>query len=499
MQTTQARAKIPTGIKHSLWSILDASLYPAVYLAIVPTLLRSMGSTIFGLWIILGSLVTILQLFNFNSGIANLGIATIRGVSDAKANDDKQLAVDTINCVLHITAALCGIVSLIGVGLSYVAVKYSWWGLNEAPGVNVTLCVLMACIIAGLRFFDQAFQSIIKAYEQFKWASMLNMVFRFGLLTINVALAVNKRPITELLMANIGFIAVYILAQYLFVKKLIPFYRIGAVKDSVQYRRVLGFSLLPWLQSLVIVLTFQSDRFWVSSLSGLSEVSGYGLSSTMFNHIHMIFTAMAVWMLPRIAGMVSRGEDPSQQYELVRYILLSFIVLSLLGFNLVAPLLIQAWAGEEMYGQIYSYIRHFIAFELVFAHSIMPLLFLNAAGKEHLAAKITISYCAICYVFMLASLWQLRTPAAMIMGMTVSLCITMPLVNMRVARAIGRQTSWKSIILEMLPVYVGIISVYQKSGSPAYFGLSGLVAFLTWQIYLSNVIKKRVWRKQPNM
>jgi O-antigen/teichoic acid export membrane protein len=493
------KLKLPSGIKHSLWSILDASLYPAAYLATVPVMLRSLGATTFGLWIILSSLVTILQLFNFNSGIANLGIATVRGVSYANANNDNQHAADTVNAVLHITAALFGVVTLVGLALSYLATHFGWWGLHEAPGIHVALCVLLAAVIAGLRYFDQVFQSIIKAYEHFKLASVLNMTGRFGLLLINLTLAGAKYSLTVLFVANIVFSLVYILAQYLFVKKIIPFYNVSKVKDNTQYKRVLSFSLLPWLQSLIIVFTFQSDRFWVSSYVGLKEVSGYGLSSTMFNHIHMIFTAMAVWMLPRVAGMVSRGEDPSQKYELVRYLLLSFIVISLLGFNIVAPTLIHAWTGEEMYSQMSVYVKHFIAFELVFAHSIMPLLFLNAAGRERLATKITISYCALCYIFMLVSLWQMRTPAALIMGMTASLCITMPVVNIWVARAIGRKASWRSTVLEMLPVYLSVISVYQQSGSPAYFGFSALAVFLTWQIYLSNIVKKRIWRQQPNI
>jgi hypothetical protein len=80
--------KIPKGIRHSLWSVLDAALYPAVYLATVPVMMRSMGLVVFGFWILLNSLITILQLFNFNSGVANIGINTIKNISYSLANND---------------------------------------------------------------------------------------------------------------------------------------------------------------------------------------------------------------------------------------------------------------------------------------------------------------------------------------------------------------------------------------------------------------------------
>src|ERR1700733_3168618 len=103
--------KLPRGLKYSLWSLLDAALYPVVYLATVPILMGCMGLVEFGLWILLNSLITILQLFNFNSGVGNVGLTTIRNVTHAIANNDLDHAKDVINGVLHLTVLVVVVVT----------------------------------------------------------------------------------------------------------------------------------------------------------------------------------------------------------------------------------------------------------------------------------------------------------------------------------------------------------------------------------------------------
>jgi len=486
--------KLPDGIKHSFWSVLDAGLYPVVYLATVPLMMRSMGMVTFGLWILLNSIITILQLFNFNSGIAGLGVATIRNITDGLANNDTERVRDVINSIFQITFFLFVFVCCIGWGLSYAAVRYSWWDIKDAPGANVSLCVLLAAVIAGLKYFDQIFQSIIKACEKFKLSSILNMVCRFGLLGITIIMAVEKYSLAAILFANIVFIIAYLLIQLCCVKWILPLWKPSSVKNKKLYRYLLRFSTWPWLQSVIIVLTFQTDRFWVSSYAGLKEVSSYGLVSTMFSHIHMIITAMVVWILPHIAIMTSKGDDPARMYNLVRSGLFSVVVILLLVFFFISPFLFRLWVGAETYAGMSAYIKGFVAFEIVFAHTIMPFFYLNATGKERLATKATLFYCSTCYMLMLAGLWLFHSPAAMIGGMTIAMCITMPFINAIVQQNMHHSYSWKLAILEMLPMYAAILLVYGNGNMWLYLLLIPVLFVLLWKFYSSTVFKNRLWQ-----
>jgi O-antigen/teichoic acid export membrane protein len=483
--------KLPNGIKHSIWGVLDAALYPVAYMATVPILMHSMGLLTFGLWIVLNTIMTVLQLFNFN-----MGITAIRNVSYELANGNTQKVTDLINGILHITLILLAVAIGAGAFLSLTAVKFGWWNLNAAPVANVSLCVLFAAIIAGLKYFDQVFQNVIKAQERFRLAAILNMTNRFGILIINLTLALSKFSILQMLSADIVFMLCYLIAQYICIKKLMPFYKHQSVKDKSQYKRIFQFSTWTWLQALIIVIAFQTDRFWVSTYAGLSEVSGYGLVSTMFNHIHMIFIAMAAWMLPRISAMTSRGHSPAELYNTVRGILFVIIVISLLSFYFVSPILFDYWVGGDTYQHMHGYIRGFVGFEIVFAHTILSFMYLNASGKEKLATKVALLYCGLCYGFMIAGLMIFHSTIVMVAGMTLAICITMPVVNYAVMKSMDQPFSWETALLEMIPMYSAILLLYSQN---VWLNIVLIVTivWLLWKFYLANIIINRTWRPAP--
>lgn len=489
--------KTSRSVRHAMWSMLDAALYPVIYLATVPLLMRGMGMLTFGFWILLNSLITILQLFNFNSGIANMGVTIIQRISAAVVNKDTQQVNDIINSTLHITLALLIFITGIGFFLSFAAVHYGWWDINKLQGLDVASCILLTALISGLKYFDQIFQSVIRAYEHFRLSSVLNMINRFGLLAITLFLAVSGYSLLWILWSNIIFIVAYLLTELLCIKKLIPGYRPGLSEDRKLYKRLLHFNMWPWLQSVIIVFTFQTDRFWVSSYLGLKVVSAYGLVSTMFNHVHMIFTAMILWVLPRIAIMTSKGKDAARLYYTVRAAALGIIIISLLLFYFAAPTLLRIWTGADTAAYLLEYVKYFIAFEIVFAHSIMPFFYLNAVGKNKLAAWLTLFYCSINYVCMLAGLFFFHSATAMITGMTVALCVTMPVVNAVIRKNIYGAYSWRTDILEMLPMYAAVLLLYTNDNIMLLTGFAAVVVILIWKFYLSNLFSEKIWQRAP--
>ncbi len=486
--------KLPSGIRHSLWSLADAGLYPVVYLSTVPILYRKLGSEQFGLWIVLNSLMIILQLFNFNAGVANLGMAIVRNLSIARTRNDDRALNDTLNGSIIITFFLVCLVIISGFILSRAAVAFSLWGLNDIKDAHISSCILIASVIAGMKYFDQVFQTIIKAYERFKMSSILNMISRFGLLAINLVLALAGFSILQMLIANSVFIFLYLILQYILVKKLIPSFRLSPVNDKIIYKDLLHFSFFPWMQALFIVIAFQTDRFWVSSYAGLTEVSAYGLASTMFNHIHMIFTAMAIWVLPRISLMTTKGEETTIFYNKVRRFLLGFVFISLMLFFFIAPILVPLWMGPMPSTQLYNYIKTFIAFELIFAHSILPIFYLNASGHERLATKLTLFYCGLSYVFMIGALYLFKSPLLMILGMTISFCISMPLINIYVSIKQGLSYSLNHWLKEIVPVYAAIFLIYWTGNNWIFAGILIIVFILSAKFYFGGVFNKQIWR-----
>ena len=487
------RRHIPAGLKHSVWGVLDAALYPAIYMAMVPMMILGLGTEAFGLWIVLNTLMTTLQLFNLN-----IGLTTVKQLAACAGRKDYEGTNRMLSAILTVTISLLLLVTLIGGVISLVQPRWNFLGIGAATAGNVTACILLSALITGLKYLDQVFQSVLKGHELFRLAAILNLVNRCGLLLLNVLLAISGASIITLLFANLVYTIVYLLIHWLFIRRSLSFIRFSLRPRREEIGAVLSFSVWPWLQSIIVVIAFQTDRFWVSSHSGLEAVSAYGLVATMFNHIHMIFIAMAAWILPRISGMVEQGDNPGEIYGQVRGLLFAVVVSGLLLFYYASPFLFRVWVGAPMAATMAPYIKAFTVFELLFAYTIMPFFYLNASGHERKAAAITLLYSAVCYLFMIGGLKLFGSPEYMVHCMSLSFCLTMPVVNYLVRKNLNGYAAWGEVLVEMSPVYLAVLVIYMPHLWMSLLALP-IVAVLLYQYYLSPVIEQRLWKPSAKL
>jgi O-antigen/teichoic acid export membrane protein len=473
-----------------MWGLLDSISYPVVYFALVPFLMRSMGSVVFGFWMLLSTVIVVTQLFNFN-----LGYTTMRHVAQERVAGTEQSVTDTINCLLKITLYQFGGIVIIGSGLALFMVNTHWLSSYSDNFQHGALCFFLAAVVGGLKFFEQVFQNIAKSYEQFREAAFLNMFYRIGLFagTLIISLLFPKM-IVYVLAGNIIFSIVYLSAYYTYIHRALPFYSLTSVKAHGLMRRLLSFSIWPWIQTLIIVCTFQADRFWVSGYAGLKEVAAYGFVATMFNHITIIFTAAVAWMSPRIIGLYAKSENLETEYHFIRSLLTIVTIASLLLFYWASPAVFGIWLGHERYALMKGYIQAFTGYQIAFVHTIMPFFYLNGTGKERQATLITLLCCGTCYLFMLGGLWLFHSPIALVRGMTIGTCLTVPVYNIVTNRYIdGQSHRWKAI-LDMIPVLAAIGLVYTSSPLLVAILLMGGILTLR-RYYLIHLNKREVWKQ----
>ena len=101
---------IPRGLKNSVWSVLDAAIYPAIYLAMVPVILRGLGPAVFGAWIVLNTLMITMQLFNLN-----IGLTTIRQIALLAGRGNHRAVNLALSAIIRITILLG--VGAFGIGI----------------------------------------------------------------------------------------------------------------------------------------------------------------------------------------------------------------------------------------------------------------------------------------------------------------------------------------------------------------------------------------------
>jgi len=493
MLFTMLRFKIhiPKGLRHAAWGIADTAIYPVAYLATVPMLMHSLGAEGFGLWILLNTVITTLQMFNINAGIANMGVITVRGLTAAEATAEQRNEV--FNATLSISILLMVFAIMAGAMLAGTTAGNAIWGrANHAE--NIAAGILLASGTGALKYVDQVLQTTIKAYHHFRTAAVLNMLNRFGALVVCVWLANRYHSIALVFGGYFIFTALYIALQLAVTLSTIKGIRLARFGNYSQYGRLLRSSLVPWLQAAIIALAFQTDKFWVAAFAGLRQVSCYGLVSTMFNHIHMIFTAMVLWMMPRMASMTSRGDDPKRLYDTVHSTLISLTIIALLAFYALSPTLLPAWVGQENYELMKASFKSFIAFELLFAQTIMPLLYLNAAGQSKQALYSTLLICLPCYLFMIGGLYAYHSPASMVNGMSIALGISAPVVTATALNAMQPGRSKWQALSEVLPTYMAIALLYSPNRIWLYSPIAVALALLIGKKFIPSVNQIAIWK-----
>lgn len=478
------------GLRHSLWSLLDSISYPIVYFALVPLLMRSMGTVVFGFWMLLSTVMVVMQLFNFN-----LGYTAMRHVAQERATGTDQSVTDTINCLFRITFYQFGGIVAIGGIVAFSMANTHWLDSYSGNFQHGALCFFLAAIVGGLKYFEQVFQNIAKSYELFREAALLNMIYRIGMFAGTLTIAVLfPTMIVYVLLGNIFFSIVYLGIYFTYLHKALPFYSTTKPRQLGLMKRLLSFSIWPWIQTIIIVCTFQADRFWVSGYAGLKEVAAYGFVATMFNHITIIFTAMVAWMSPLIIAMYAKAENPQTEYHFIRSLLTVITISSLLLFYWTSPAVFRIWLGAERYALMKDYIQAFTGFEIAFVHTIMPFFYLNGTGREKQATLITLLCCGTCYVLMLGGLWIFHSPLALVRGMTIGTCLTVPIYNIVSNKYIsGQARSWTAI-LDMIPVLAAIGLVYTSSTLLiAALLMSGMLTLRKY--YLIHLNKREVWKQ----
>ena len=436
---------------HSFWGIIDTAVYPVIYMAVVPLLMDNLGTDGFGFWIILNTLMVIFQLFNLN-----IGVTAMKELAGQAAD----IANKRLNALFSIMFALFVLVSLVGLLCGILEENFNFSGLSSAPVRSVFECIVLAACIAGLRFLDQLYHGALKAKELIKVSALLKIFNKVGLLGITVYLAIEGFDITVLLYGNVIFSLVNLLLLIVVIKRYYKGYQPSFSKDTRMIRGLFKFSMWPWLQSLFVVIAFQTDRFWVSSYAGLDEVANYGLMATIFNHIHIIYTTMFIWVLPRVSAMAYKAIDPFPFYEKIREFFSVFVLFSLLFFYFISPYIIPLWIGHEHYENMKSYLQLFVVFELLFSCTIMPFLYMNATGKERQITYLTALFCFLSYAFMLIALLTTHSVEWMIGGMAISMALSMPILNYFVQKSSAKyKFKTNHIVKEMSPIYsaVGLV------------------------------------------
>lgn len=436
-------------VRNSAWYLTDTLLYPILFFSTSPWFIDKLGEKEFGIWILVNSIIIMMQLFNLG-----LGAATFKNVAVHAGIKNYDKVIRTINTnfslsfILHALCILTG--ALIGMGIKY----FSLFKIETSYTHIAAVGALFGGFIVGLKFYEQLVSYTFKALERFDIAAWVNSGIRLTTLFVNVVLVAKGYGLMSLFISTIIVSVIGITTGILLIKKQVPGYFLSFHFNKESIQKELNFAVWTWFQSLAIVITFQCDRFFVLTYIGLSTLTYYGLVATMFNHIHMGFSAIVPWMAPKVTRLKAQGIEPKELYMTSRNLCLVIALFALLVFSMVSAPLLKMVISIDKYNHTIEYIKLFTLFELFFVYTIVPGSYLNASGHEKLNFMIVLFYCTIIIAGMLTGYAIYKNAEGILKGLTVATFISVVVQQMIFSKRIFTEKGWLATIILFLPALV---------------------------------------------
>jgi O-antigen/teichoic acid export membrane protein len=382
-----------------------------------------------------------------------LGTGTLRHVAGHRASNDKSALLSTISTntsLSLILAILCCTAALFLAGLVYY---FHLFHISVSLLSTACIAILLIGMQAGLRLIDQVFINVFKAFERFDLSAIYNISCRVLMLGVSVALILTGHGILWMLAANNCIMFFNVLLQWFMVKKVTEIPKLSFGFSIEKIKLELSYSRWVWLQSLLVIITYQLDRYAVTSLpNGLILIGSYGLVATIFNHIHMGFEALVPWMFPRFAHLHKKEETAAPLYSSMRSMISGFAILSLCAFSLCYPFIFMHWLGADKYKGLLPYMNRFMLFELVFAFTIVPFQLMNAYGMERKSFWINLILCSTTCLAILLGRYVFFSPEYIIYGMAAATTLSLPILYASINQRLYEQSSMMQTLLFLLPI-----------------------------------------------
>ena len=310
----------------------------------LPLLLRGLGPTVFGLWVLVQTFSAITGWFSLAD--IGLGIATTRAVADRAAQNDERGLARVVSSALCIYVVL-GIVSALLLGSVGAAVLPSVFGAPARLRPELEAAVLLFACQALLDLLTAATMACLEGLQRLDLSRATDAIRRTTVAVVTTVVALQVGGLRAVAAASLAASAVgtitgaVLLYRHLGVRLTAP--------DRLEGRGLIAYGRSVGLLNATGVLHRTMDRFIVGAVFGPAAVALIEIAIQVQNAASAILAASSYAVIPSAAWLRARGEAGTLR-ELVergtKYSLLVTMPLVMGGIVLATPL-VHVWVGTR--------------------------------------------------------------------------------------------------------------------------------------------------------
>ncbi len=362
--------------KGALLSYVNIGLSNTIGLLLTPFIIRSLGSSEYGLYTLIGSFVAYLTLMDL--GLNN---TIVRYVAKYRAEADKEGEMKFLATTMWVYLAIA--ISLVAIGvLIYFqldALFSDALTLEEMEKAKVMFLTLVLNLIITIP--GGSFTAICNAYESFVFPRFVNIIkYVMRAISIVAILSWGGKAISLVVIDTVLNVLI-VLVTFAFVFKKLNI-RITLKKyDKKMVREIFSYSFWVFLFSIVHQFQWNAGQVVLGITTSTTLVAIFGVGVLIGGYYNAFAGVITSMLLPKATQLIIQektGLEITEVYikigRMISYIL--FLILS--GFLLFGKPFIGLWLGND-------YMESWIIAILMMLGMTMPIL--QVFGNSILEAK----------------------------------------------------------------------------------------------------------------
>lgn len=484
-------------------SYITIILNTVIQLLYLPFLIDKLGSSEYGAYSIVASIMGYLAVMDFGFGDA-IVMYTARYKAQGKSDKEKKMH--------GMFWVIFNVIGIITFGLGVIISLNANHIFNDSMTVNeINLMRKLLLILAfnlGITFIFSVYGSIINAYEKFtfrKMVTIFNSILQ-PIIMIPLLLLGYKAVALTIVITLLNLLILVSNWYYCRTKLNIKIKYYGF--DFKLFREIIGYSFYIFLNMIVDKINWSSDQFILGIFSGTTAVTLYSIASRLNDMFIRLSSAISGVLFPKISKMVASNiSDEKLSEEFIKTGRLQFIIIFLMSSGLVlfGREFFVLWVGEEYVDAYY------IALILILPLSV-PLI--QNVGISILQAKNIHKFRSILYLIIAILNIIISIPLAKIyggIGAAIGTAISLILGNIIIINIYYHKKAklniflfWKNILeivicfIPLIIITIFLMNIIKLSGLPKILMFGSLYTigycFVTYFLVM-NTYEKSIFDK----
>jgi len=334
-------------MKNAAFSLGEYAGIPLLYLVATPLLAGRLGLDLYGLWVLINSIVVMAGAVNFG-----LGDATLRFVSVCHGRGDTASIVKGIRTVCLVSL----LIALISGSLIFLSAPLLVNVVFKLPSELNAIAIQslqIGAVLFALHMVGSVFTATFCGYERYDLSAALSLGTRGATLLLAILLTFHGLGLIEILVTSIVISLLGLVIRGGLVHRLIGASPWKPHIDIGTLQRMFEFGIYAWLQSTAELIFTQADRLVIGATLGTSAIGVYSVCLQLAQCIHSSQSAGFSVLFPAISRRSQATSPATFLMDAKRLILLNVAI----SFALAAPVILFGdailafWMGSSFVAQ----------------------------------------------------------------------------------------------------------------------------------------------------